>query len=119
MRSSSSTYYHRELYREMENSGESGDDGGPLGSTAFLGGGTVATSYIGVQSDMEGRLTCHDTWKANLPQYLGNSEACDLDLFVVEFSIRYFFNLYVSPSKIHVVPQPTQDVYSNFISLRF
>lgn len=39
----------------MENSGESGDDG-PLGST-FLGGNTVATSYIGVQSDdMEGRL---------------------------------------------------------------
>ncbi|KAM0724715.1 Nuclear transcription factor Y subunit beta [Formica fusca] len=37
----------------MENSGESGDDGGPLGSTAFLGGGNVATSYIGVQSDME------------------------------------------------------------------
>lgn len=52
----SSTYYNRELYREMENSGESGDDGGPLGSTAFLGGGTVATSYIGVQSDMEGKL---------------------------------------------------------------
>jgi len=39
----------------MENSGESGDDG-PLGST-FLSGGTVAGSYIGVQSDdMEGRL---------------------------------------------------------------
>jgi len=37
----------------MENSGESGDDGGPLRSRAFLGGGTVATSYIGVQSDME------------------------------------------------------------------
>ncbi|KAH0954523.1 hypothetical protein HN011_000927 [Eciton burchellii] len=35
----------------MENSGESGDDGGPLGSTAFLGGGGVAASYIGVQSD--------------------------------------------------------------------
>lgn len=46
---------YRELYREMENSGESGDDN-PLGSTSFLGGGTVATSYIGVQSDMEGRL---------------------------------------------------------------
>jgi len=41
----------------MENSGESGDDGGPLGSTAFLGGGGVAASYIGVQSDdMEGKL---------------------------------------------------------------
>ncbi|XP_029163758.1 nuclear transcription factor Y subunit B-1 [Nylanderia fulva] len=36
----------------MENSGESGDDG-PLGSSSFLGGNTVATSYIGVQSDME------------------------------------------------------------------
>ncbi|XP_043248727.1 nuclear transcription factor Y subunit B-4 [Colletes gigas] len=35
----------------MENSGESGDDGGPLGPTAFLSGGGVSTSYIGVQSD--------------------------------------------------------------------
>ncbi|CAK9803281.1 Nuclear transcription factor Y subunit beta [Anthophora plagiata] len=35
----------------MENSGESGDDGGPLGPTAFLGGGTVSASYISVQSD--------------------------------------------------------------------
>ncbi|XP_014480522.1 PREDICTED: nuclear transcription factor Y subunit beta [Dinoponera quadriceps] len=34
----------------MENS-ESGDDGGPLGPTAFLGGNSVNTSYIGVQSD--------------------------------------------------------------------
>lgn len=40
----------------MENSGESGDDGGPLGSTAFLAGNAVPTSYIGVQDDMEGRL---------------------------------------------------------------
>lgn len=41
----------------MENSGESGDDGGPLGPTAFLGGGGVSASYISVQSDdMEGRL---------------------------------------------------------------
>lgn len=40
----------------MENS-ESGDDGGPLGPTAFLSGSGVSTSYIGVQSDdMEGRL---------------------------------------------------------------
>ncbi|XP_012228079.1 uncharacterized protein Nf-YB [Linepithema humile] len=37
----------------MENSGESGDDGGPLGSTAFLAGSAVPTSYIGVQDDME------------------------------------------------------------------
>ncbi|XP_003693067.1 nuclear transcription factor Y subunit B-1 isoform X1 [Apis laboriosa] len=36
---------------EMENSGESGDDGGPLGPTAFLGGGGVSASYISVQSD--------------------------------------------------------------------
>ncbi|XP_012284038.1 nuclear transcription factor Y subunit B-1 [Orussus abietinus] len=35
----------------MENSGESGDDGGPLGSTSFLGGSGVSASYIGVQSD--------------------------------------------------------------------
>lgn len=43
---------------EMENSGESGDDGGPLGATAFLGGSGVNASYISVQSDdMEGRLT--------------------------------------------------------------
>lgn len=35
----------------MENSGESGDDGGPLGPTAFLGGSGVSASYIGVQSD--------------------------------------------------------------------
>lgn len=35
----------------MENSGESGDDGGPLGSSAFLGGGGVSASYISVQSD--------------------------------------------------------------------
>ncbi|XP_046751224.1 nuclear transcription factor Y subunit B-1 [Diprion similis] len=35
----------------MENSGESGDDGGPLGTSAFLGGGGVGASYIGVQSD--------------------------------------------------------------------
>ena len=35
----------------MENSGESGDDGGPLGPTAFLGGSGVSTSYISVQSD--------------------------------------------------------------------
>lgn len=35
----------------MENSGESGDDGGPLGPSAFLGGGGVSASYIGVQSD--------------------------------------------------------------------
>ena len=40
----------------MENSGESGDDGGPLGPTAFLGGSGVSTSYISVQSDeMDGR----------------------------------------------------------------
>ncbi|XP_015589055.1 nuclear transcription factor Y subunit B-1 [Cephus cinctus] len=36
----------------MENSGESGDDGGPLGPTSFLHGGSdVSASYIGVQSD--------------------------------------------------------------------
>ncbi|XP_033340377.1 nuclear factor Y-box B [Megalopta genalis] len=35
----------------MENSGESGDDGGPLGPTAFLSGGGVSASYISVQSD--------------------------------------------------------------------
>ncbi|XP_066590674.1 uncharacterized protein Nf-YB [Prorops nasuta] len=35
----------------MENSGESGDDAGPLSSTAFLGGSSVSTTYIGVQSD--------------------------------------------------------------------
>lgn len=41
----------------MENSGESGDDGGPLGPTAFLSGSGVSASYISVQSDdMEGRL---------------------------------------------------------------
>ncbi|EFN88272.1 nuclear transcription factor Y subunit B-4 [Harpegnathos saltator] len=34
----------------MENS-ESGDDGGPLGTTAFLGGNNVSASYISVQSD--------------------------------------------------------------------
>lgn len=46
----------RDLSNIMENS-ESGDDGGPLGTTAFLGGNSVSTSYIGVQSDdMEGRL---------------------------------------------------------------
>lgn len=46
---------HVRITPEMENSGESGDDG-PLGST-FLSGNTVAGSYIGVQSDdMEGRL---------------------------------------------------------------
>lgn len=47
----------------MENSGESGDDGGPLGATAFLGGSGVSASYIGVQSDdMEGRLRIHGTF---------------------------------------------------------
>jgi len=47
--------FHVRILPKMENSGESGDDG-PLGST-FLGGNTVAGSYIGVQSDdMEGRL---------------------------------------------------------------
>ncbi|KAL2725099.1 nuclear transcription factor Y subunit B-1 [Vespula squamosa] len=35
----------------MENSGESGDDGGPLGPTTFLGGSGVSASYIGVPSD--------------------------------------------------------------------
>lgn len=35
----------------MENSGESGDDGGPLGTSAFLSGPGVGASYIGVQSD--------------------------------------------------------------------
>lgn len=35
----------------MENSGESGDDGGPLGTTTFLGSG-VAGNYIG--GDIEG-----------------------------------------------------------------
>lgn len=43
----------------MENSGESGDDGGPLGASSFLGAGGVSTSYIGVQSDdMEGTEFC-------------------------------------------------------------
>lgn len=42
----------------MENSGESGDDTGPLGHPSFLSGNGVATSYIGVQSDdLEGRLS--------------------------------------------------------------
>lgn len=47
----------------MENSGESGDDGGPLGTTPFLGGSGVSASYMGVQSDdLEGgRLGFHKT----------------------------------------------------------
>ena len=36
----------------MENSGESGDDGGPLGTTTFLGGSGIAGNYIG--GDIEG-----------------------------------------------------------------
>lgn len=41
----------------MENSGESGDDTGPLGTTTFLGGNAVTASYISVQSDdMEGKF---------------------------------------------------------------
>lgn len=38
----------------MENSGESGDDGGPLGSSSFLGDGGIAGNYIG--GDLEGML---------------------------------------------------------------
>lgn len=36
----------------MENSGESGDDGGPLGSSTFLGDGGMTGNYIG--GDLEG-----------------------------------------------------------------
>lgn len=36
----------------MENSGESGDDGGPLGSSTFLGDSGIAGNYIG--GDLEG-----------------------------------------------------------------
>ena len=36
----------------MENSGESGDDGGPLGTTTFLTGSGVTGNYIG--GDLEG-----------------------------------------------------------------
>ncbi|XP_066590699.1 ribosome biogenesis regulatory protein homolog isoform X2 [Prorops nasuta] len=35
----------------MENNGEMRDDAGPLSSTAFLGGNSVSTTYIDVQSD--------------------------------------------------------------------
>lgn len=43
----------------MENSGESGDDGGPQGGTNFFTGG-VSGNYIGVQSDdLEGKTSIH------------------------------------------------------------
>ncbi|XP_015110072.1 nuclear transcription factor Y subunit B-4 [Diachasma alloeum] len=35
----------------MENSGESGDDGGPQGATSYFTSGGVSGNYIGVQSD--------------------------------------------------------------------
>lgn len=42
----------------METSNEGGDDGGPLGATAYLSAAGVSTGYIGVHTDeLEGLFT--------------------------------------------------------------